>query len=41
MQKFIEMNEHKERQKIYQRILGTDTNGGAPINIEELKNKIR
>jgi len=40
MQRFIELNDHKERQQIYQQILGMDE-GSEAINIEELKNKIR
>jgi hypothetical protein len=40
MQRFIEFNEHKERQQIYQKILGMDGEGES-INIEELKNMFR
>ena len=38
MQKFIEFNEHKERQEIFSKIMGQGPNG-EPINIEELKNR--
>ena len=38
MQKFIELNEHTERQEIFSKIMGQGPNG-KPINIEELKNK--
>ena len=40
MQRFIEFNEHKERQQIFQKILGRDEDG-EQINIEELKNMFR
>lgn len=41
MQRFIELNDHKERQQIYVAILGMGQNEGEGINIEELKNKFR
>jgi hypothetical protein len=40
MQKFIEFNDHKERQEIYQQLLGMEKDG-EPVNIEDLKNKVR
>ena len=40
MQRFIEYNDHSQRSLIYQRIMGLEE-GSDPINIEDLKNKIR
>lgn len=40
MQRFIEFNEHRERQQIYHKILGMDGDG-EQVNIEELKNMFR